>query len=85
MNSAIQKAKDQFRGSGGIMRTSEALSAGIHPRTLYKMRDSGEVVELSRGVFQLASNSGHEHIDLAAVAKRAPTGVICLISALHYP
>lgn len=84
MNSAFQKAIDQFRGFGGIMRTSEALSAGIHPRTLYKMRDSGEVVELSRGVFQLASNSGNEHIDLAAVAKRAPKGVICLISALSF-
>lgn len=84
MNVAIQKAKDQFRGYGGIMRTSEVLSAGIHPRTLYKMRDSGEVVELSRGVFQLASNIGHEHTDLVAVAKRVPKGIICLISALAF-
>jgi predicted transcriptional regulator of viral defense system len=48
------------------------------------MRDSGEVVELSRGVFQLASNIGHEHTDLAAVSKRVPTGIICLISALAF-
>lgn len=51
MNSTISKAIDQFEKCGGIMRTSEILSAGIHPLALYEMRDKEEVFELSRGVF----------------------------------
>lgn len=84
MSSTIQTAIETFREAGGILRTSEALTAGIHPRTLYQMRGSGEVVELSRGVFQLADSMQTEHSDLVAVSKRVPTGVICLISALSY-
>lgn len=60
-------------------RTARAL--GLHPRDLYRMRDSGEVVELSRGVFRLADASLPDLPDLLAVARRVPAGVICLVSA----
>jgi hypothetical protein len=33
--------KALFRGHCGLLRTSEALRLGIHPRTLYAMRDDG--------------------------------------------
>ena len=32
-----------FRRHGGILRTREAIRHGIHPRTLYTMRDSGVI------------------------------------------
>jgi hypothetical protein len=39
-----------FRRHGGVLRTSEAIRQGIHPRTLYAMRNSGEIQSLSRGL-----------------------------------
>lgn len=36
-----QSATAIFREHGGLLRTREALQLGIHPRTLYEMRDSG--------------------------------------------
>ena len=32
-----------FKRHGGILRTAQAIRAGIHPATLYAMRDSGEL------------------------------------------
>jgi len=37
-----------------MIRTSEALRAGIHPRRPYSLRDQGAVETLSRGVYRLA-------------------------------
>lgn len=67
-----------------MLRTTQAIRAGIHPRTLYAMRDAGEVERLSRGVYRLAELPPLLHSDLVSVALRAPEGVICLISALAY-
>jgi len=38
-----------FREHGGMLRTGEALQFGIHPRTLYSMRDSRILERISRG------------------------------------
>jgi predicted transcriptional regulator of viral defense system len=67
---------------GGTVRTGEALSAGIHPRTLYALRDSGQLVQLARGLFRLADLPPVGDPDLALVAGRIPRGVVCLVSAL---
>lgn len=82
MANAIPIAISVFRRHGGILRTREALAAGVHPRTLYAMRDSGQVQILARGVYRLANMSPLAHPDLTTVAMRAPNSVICLISAL---
>ena len=73
-----------FRNEGGTLRTSDALKMGIHPRTLYRLRDDLKVTEISRGVYRLTDLPSLENGDLVAVAKRAPSGVVCLISALHF-
>ena len=39
-------ALEVFRAHGGVLRTSEAITAGIHPRILYELRDSGQVEQL---------------------------------------
>lgn len=62
--------------------TRTAREFGLHPRDLYRMRDSGELVELSRGVFRHADAPSPQWADLLAVAYRAPTGIVCCISAL---
>lgn len=53
----------------------------VHPRDLYRWRDSGEVVELSRGVFRRADAPEPSHPDLLAVAMRAPRAIVCCVSA----
>ncbi len=49
-----QKARAAFRRHGGILRMADAVRAGIHRRTLYAMRDAGEVETLARGLYRLA-------------------------------
>jgi predicted transcriptional regulator of viral defense system len=82
MPSPNEQARQIFKAHGGTLRTREALAAGIHPRTLYAMRDAGELERLARGVYRLADLPPLSNPDLATVAKRVPQGVLCLISAL---
>jgi len=84
MPSAVELAREIFQQHGGTLRTSEAIVAGLHPRTLYAMRDAGELASLSRGLYRLASLPPLSDPDLATVAKRIPHGVVCLISALSF-
>lgn len=78
----IQAAVGLFRQHNAMLRTSQALALGIHPRTLYALRDSGVIVQLTRGLFRLAEPPPLEHPDLVTVALRVPEAVLCLISAL---
>jgi predicted transcriptional regulator of viral defense system len=80
----IEKTKAVFRDHGGTLRTGEALEAGVHPRTLYELRDAGDLIQLARGVYRLAEMAPLTHPDLATVCKRIPQGVVCLISALAF-
>lgn len=82
--SRFDRAVDVFKKSGGILRTSEALKAGIHPGTLYAMRDAGTLEMISRGVYRLAGSEPLGNPDLVTVATRIQEGVICLISALAF-
>ena len=85
MNVSADKIASQiFRKHGGTLRTSEILRLGVHPRTLYHLRDSGKITQLSRGVYRLADLPPLENSDLATIAKRVPSGVVCLISALSF-
>jgi len=80
----FEKAAEIFRENGGVLRTAQALRAGIHPSTLYAMRDSGLLERVSRGVYRLAEIAPLGNPDLVTVATRIPGGVICLISALSF-
>ncbi len=82
--SRFDRAVDVFKKHGRILRTAQALRAGIHPGTLYAMRDSGALEAISRGVYRLANSPPLGNPDLVTVATRVPGGVICLISALAF-
>jgi predicted transcriptional regulator of viral defense system len=81
---AQEKALQIIKELGGVIRTSEALRAGIHPRTFYSLRDQGAVETLSRGVYRLAVLPAISNPDFILVASRVPQSVICLISALSF-
>lgn len=78
------RAIEAFRDHGGILRTREAQRLGVHPRTLYRLRDEGVVEHVSRGVYRLAAMPDLAHPDLVAVALRVPRAIVCLVSALAY-
>jgi len=80
----IAEARAKLRKQGGVLRTKDILAEGIHPRTLYEMRDMGILDQLSRGVYRLADKPALGNPDLVTVAMRVPDGVICLISALAF-
>jgi predicted transcriptional regulator of viral defense system len=80
----IERAKDVFRKHGGILRTSDILRERVHPRTLYAMRDNGELEVLCRGTYRLAELEPIDQQDIVSVSSNVKSGVICLISALSF-
>jgi len=80
----IDKATKIFQQHSGILHTSQAIRLGIAPRALYALRDAGQIVEVTRGVFRLSEALSIEHSDLVQVALRVPKGIICLISSLAF-
>jgi predicted transcriptional regulator of viral defense system len=82
--SGIETAETLFREHGGMLRASEAIALGIHPRTLYRLRDENRLVTVSRGLYRLANLPELSDPDLISVATRIPHAVICLVSALAY-
>ena len=82
MATAITTALQSIRAQGQFIRTAQALKVGIHPRTLYQLRDRGTLEQISRGVYRLAQQAPVSDPDLFTVATRIPQGVICLVSAL---
>jgi predicted transcriptional regulator of viral defense system len=83
-DNAVEAAESIFLEHEGVMRTGEALAAGIHRRTLYWMRDHDRLEALSRGVFVLASAPLPASPDVYAVMRRVPQAVLCLVSALEF-
>jgi len=81
---SVQDAITIFRRCGGTLRTAEALRLGIHPRTLYAMRDSGVLERLSRGLYRLAELPPLSNPDLVTIALKIPQAVVCLVSALAF-
>lgn len=79
-----RKAEAVFKKHGGMLRTSRAIALGVHPRTLYGLRDAGRIQQVTRGLYRLADLPELGNPDLATVASRIPQGVVCLISALAF-
>jgi len=82
MNSARQKAIEFINQNGGLIRTRDALKFGIHRRTLYALWENGTLIQLTRGLYQLADLDRPHGAELAEISKKAPNAVICLKSAL---
>lgn len=79
-----EQALEKLRGVGHTFTTKEARAAGLHWEDLYALRDAGELIELSRGVFRMKDAEPTPYVDLIAVSKRVPKGAICLTSALWF-
>ena len=80
----LEQAMQVFRQHHGLLRTSVAMRAGVHPATLYALRDAGVVEQVARGLYQLREREPLSNPDLATVGSKVPKAVICLISALDW-
>jgi len=78
------KAITIISNHGGIVNTHTAIDLGIQPRTLYNLRDKGELTLISRGIYRITSLPKISNPDLTTVALRCPKAVLCLISALSF-
>lgn len=74
----------RLRPLGPVFRASDAIGAGVSWRDLYRVRDEGLVLELSRGLYQLAETGALDQADFVTVCARAPRAMVCLRSALAY-
>jgi len=83
-DTGVTKARAVFTEHGGMLRTSKALRLGIHPRTLYALRDAGEIEQVGRGLYRLSTAPALSSPDLVPIAIRIPRAVVCLISALAH-
>ena len=83
-DTGLAKARQVFSKHGGMLRTSKAIRLGVHPRTLYALRDSGEIEQVGRGLYRLSTAPPLSSPDLVPVAIRIPRAVVCLISALAH-
>lgn len=82
-DSSSAKARQVFT-KHRMLRTTDAIRLGVHPRTLYALRDSGEVELVGRGIYRLATAPPLTSPDLVPVAILIPRAVVCLISALSH-
>jgi len=67
-----------------MARLSELMSTGVTAATVSRLEREGAIVRLARGLYQLPDAPLDRHHSLAEVAKLAPRGVICLVSALAF-
>jgi predicted transcriptional regulator of viral defense system len=68
----------------GMARLSEFIKEGITAATVSRMTRKGQIVQLSRGLYQLPDAPLDANHSLAEAAKLVPKGVICLDSALAF-
>ncbi len=68
----------------GVVRPRDVEALGISGVYLNKLHGQGLLDRPSRGLYTLADAEPSEHRSLAEVSKRAPRGVVCLLSALRF-
>lgn len=78
------RALEVFSAHGGVMRVREAIAEGIHPGTLYGLKEQGAIKSMARGLYGLADLPPLSQPDLVTISRMVPRAVICLLSALAF-
>jgi predicted transcriptional regulator of viral defense system len=68
----------------GLARTSELEGAGLSRTQLARLVRRGEIERVGRGLYRLPNARYDERQSLAEAARRVPSGVVCLLSALRF-
>jgi predicted transcriptional regulator of viral defense system len=75
---------DIAKRAGGTVTSAELIAGGARWEDLYRLRDLGALVELSRGVYRIVDAPATAHLDFVAVCRRAPAAMVCLNSAASF-
>ncbi|MFD8867310.1 type IV toxin-antitoxin system AbiEi family antitoxin domain-containing protein [Streptomyces sp. NPDC059590] len=76
------RLEQRLAGLSATFTTAQARQALLSPRDLASLVATGEIDELSRGVYRRADAPETAYADLLAVCARAPRAVVCGESAL---
>ncbi len=68
----------------GFIIAHDAAKAGVHSQALTRLVADGTLVRVSPGRYQLTNAEVTEHHAMVVAAMAAPSGVICLLSALAF-
>jgi predicted transcriptional regulator of viral defense system len=69
----------------GVLRPRDLQAHGIARTYLQRLRDQGRLRQVGRGLYVLADADLSPQSNLAAVSRRVPGAVVCLLSALRFP
>jgi predicted transcriptional regulator of viral defense system len=83
METSREHALDAIRANG-VVRPRDLAPLGISRVQLSRLVEKGLVERVARGLYVAADAQYTEQHTFAEAAKRAPRGVICLLSALHF-
>lgn len=78
------KQAQKLLAERGMVRLREFVAAGVAEETVVRLVRQGNVIRLSRGLYQLSDAKPAAAHSMAEAAKLVPKGVICLISALQF-
>lgn len=67
-----------------IVRAYELRREGVDPSTISRAVSAGELIRISRGLYQSADNDIDAHQALAEAAKKVARGVVAMVSALAF-
>jgi predicted transcriptional regulator of viral defense system len=68
----------------GVVRPADLEAHGIPRRRMYDLVRKGKVERHARGIYAASDHPHTAEHALAQVAKRVPSGVICLLTALRF-
>jgi len=69
--------------SGGILRARDFARAGISSIQIQKAKQSGELIQLGRGLYASSHRKSTSQDHLAEIAIKYPRSVFCLLTALQ--
>ena len=68
----------------GIIQANDLKALGITRNYLYKLSEKGLLIKTARGMYMLPDAIITENQNLVEIAKKIPSAVVCLISALSF-
>lgn len=74
----------QIARKRGIVQARDLEELGISRNHLYDLCKKGHLKRLARGLYTLDGAPMTEHLSLVETAKRVPSAVVCLLSALRF-
>jgi predicted transcriptional regulator of viral defense system len=84
MDSEPAKKLLDYVRANNIVRARELDDIGIARVYLTRLVRDGRLERIGRGLYQLPESNITRHFTLIQAAKRVPSGVICLLSALSF-